>query len=337
MLNKNQSKRWNSWKYAIIVPALVIFMWQFQVKVIAQEKRGEAILENQALSRIEQEVKATTSELELKEASSLFKQEFGAILEFSRIKRNKKGEITAIKATIKRKSGDKDSKSVYQVSGDEPIKSFKVFIDVDENGKELVGFGDATKQRTVYHATTTTGAAVAIEADEIVEKSYYNSDSESPEPPAAPTPPTPPSAPNYPAPPAAPNFPTPPTPPTAPKTDSNKQAWTDFEKEMEKFKSEMSGDAMKKYKEEMKEYAREMAAMTVESAGFKEEMKRFQKEMTEYQKELLESHSEAQNGRELAQRERQEAHKAREKEREKAVIEREKAKKEREAAQKQRN
>src|SRR5690606_21397662 len=30
MLNKNQSKRWNSWKYAIIVPALVIFMWQFQ-------------------------------------------------------------------------------------------------------------------------------------------------------------------------------------------------------------------------------------------------------------------------------------------------------------------
>lgn len=38
MLNKNQSKKWNSWKYATVVPALVAFFALFQIEVVAQEK-----------------------------------------------------------------------------------------------------------------------------------------------------------------------------------------------------------------------------------------------------------------------------------------------------------
>lgn len=38
MLNKNQSKKWNSWKYTLVLPALVAFVFLFQIKVIAQEK-----------------------------------------------------------------------------------------------------------------------------------------------------------------------------------------------------------------------------------------------------------------------------------------------------------
>ncbi|MCF6141373.1 M56 family metallopeptidase [Flavobacterium sp. K77] len=38
MLNKNQSKKWNSWKYATVVPALVAFFTLFQIEVVAQEK-----------------------------------------------------------------------------------------------------------------------------------------------------------------------------------------------------------------------------------------------------------------------------------------------------------
>lgn len=38
MLNKNQSNKRNSWKYAMILPALVAFMFLFQVEVVAQEK-----------------------------------------------------------------------------------------------------------------------------------------------------------------------------------------------------------------------------------------------------------------------------------------------------------
>lgn len=38
MLNKNQSNKRNSWKYAMILPALIGFMVLFQVEVVAQEK-----------------------------------------------------------------------------------------------------------------------------------------------------------------------------------------------------------------------------------------------------------------------------------------------------------
>ena len=38
MLNKNQSHKRNSWKYALILPALVAFILLFQIKVIAQER-----------------------------------------------------------------------------------------------------------------------------------------------------------------------------------------------------------------------------------------------------------------------------------------------------------
>ncbi|MBA0883112.1 M56 family metallopeptidase [Flavobacterium undicola] len=38
MLNKNQSKKWNSWKYITVFPALVAFVFLFQIEVVAQEK-----------------------------------------------------------------------------------------------------------------------------------------------------------------------------------------------------------------------------------------------------------------------------------------------------------
>jgi hypothetical protein len=38
MLNKNQSKKWNFWKYAVVFPLLGAFLFFFQVKVVAQEK-----------------------------------------------------------------------------------------------------------------------------------------------------------------------------------------------------------------------------------------------------------------------------------------------------------
>lgn len=38
MLNKNQSKKWNSLKYTLVFPALVTFVFLFQIEVVAQEK-----------------------------------------------------------------------------------------------------------------------------------------------------------------------------------------------------------------------------------------------------------------------------------------------------------
>lgn len=44
MLNKNQSKKSNSWKYTLVLPALVAFVSLFQIEVIAQEKVKEEII-----------------------------------------------------------------------------------------------------------------------------------------------------------------------------------------------------------------------------------------------------------------------------------------------------
>jgi hypothetical protein len=52
MLNKNQSKQRNVWKYAVVLPLLVLFMMQFQTKVVAQEKESK-IQENQNTAIVE--------------------------------------------------------------------------------------------------------------------------------------------------------------------------------------------------------------------------------------------------------------------------------------------
>ncbi|REG96154.1 M56 family metallopeptidase [Flavobacterium aquicola] len=54
MLNKNQSNKRNSLKYALVIPALVAFVFFFQVKVIAQEKTN---------TKVESEVKSETTNL----------------------------------------------------------------------------------------------------------------------------------------------------------------------------------------------------------------------------------------------------------------------------------
>jgi hypothetical protein len=44
MLNKNQSNKRNSWKYAAVVPGLIAFVLLFQIEVVAQEKVTEKII-----------------------------------------------------------------------------------------------------------------------------------------------------------------------------------------------------------------------------------------------------------------------------------------------------
>jgi hypothetical protein len=142
MLNKNQSKKWNSWKYFLIVPALAAFMFYFQVKVIAQEKETVKVVE-QALQHNGAEVviDKNTSDAELKQQCQKVKEEHGVTLKFSKVKRNSSGEITAIKATFKDENG---KKGTTQVNGDEPIQPIRFF----KNDSGAIGFGNG-RQRDV--------------------------------------------------------------------------------------------------------------------------------------------------------------------------------------------
>jgi len=163
MLNKNQSKKWNSWKYFLIVPALAAFMFYFQVKVIAQEKQVQ-IAKNNVTSNdnLTVVVDKNTTDDELKAESKRAKA-LGVTLKFSKIKRNSNGEIVAIKAEYKDKNSDK--KGVYQLGGDEPIEPLRFF----KNDNGAIGFGNPGGI-SIFKSTNAVAAA----------------DVEAPEPPDAP-------------------------------------------------------------------------------------------------------------------------------------------------------
>ncbi|MFV8466705.1 M56 family metallopeptidase [Flavobacterium sp. LB1P62] len=94
MLNKNQSKKWNSWKYALVLPLLAAFVFLFQIKTIAQEKTNHNV--SKSVLDIVTTINKNFSDEELKKKAEFFKKEFNCNLVFSEIERNSSNEITGI-------------------------------------------------------------------------------------------------------------------------------------------------------------------------------------------------------------------------------------------------
>jgi hypothetical protein len=156
MLNKEQSKKRNLWKYATIVPFLVTFIYLFQTEVIAQEKSEKATTgkgKTTTKFKIALEVNKDSKEEELNQEKLLFKQEFDADIYFSNIERNVKGEIIAIKVSVK----DKDNQTscpVYEVTKNKmdnnPIRPFIVAVEKEEGtDKNIITFNDAAKTQVL--------------------------------------------------------------------------------------------------------------------------------------------------------------------------------------------
>ena len=160
MLNKQKSRRRNSWKYAIVIPALVAFVLAFQVKVVAQEK--ETRVENRVSEKIKLALEITkdSKDEELQAEKDVFKKEFDADLTISNVKRNSKAEITGIKVAVKVKDQDK----VYEVSGTEPINAFAIEIEKDDSGLLKISFGSTVSKKV---AGISYAKAQAIVADTI--------------------------------------------------------------------------------------------------------------------------------------------------------------------------
>lgn len=149
MLNTNQSKKWNSWKYFIVIPALAAFLLYFQVKVIAQEKQNP----NAKLQELTQETVAVlidknSTDEQMKSDAEKLKKEHNIKLKFSKIKRNSAGEIVAIKVEYKDVNG---AKGITQFTGNVPIKPIRFYKSDDGN----IGFGTSQKNKEyVYNFTT---------------------------------------------------------------------------------------------------------------------------------------------------------------------------------------
>jgi hypothetical protein len=142
MLNKNQSRKSNSWKYAAVLPALAAFVLLFQINVVAQEKPQEV---KEASGRDNSDLKmalhvtALSTEKELNSEKEYFEKEYGLLMQFSGIQTNSNNEITAIKVALK---DNKGTEKEHHVKGNKAIAPFDIFAEINKG--ELADFGFAT-------------------------------------------------------------------------------------------------------------------------------------------------------------------------------------------------
>jgi len=146
MLNKNQSKKLNSWKYVAVLPALMAFVLLFQIKTIAQEK----IVEMQEIKNIKEDLNTVDiykidkniTDKELDEKASEINVNYGITTIFSEIKRNLNHELIAI--TVELKKGKEISK-IMELHGNEAIKTFGIVVAKNSKGLLTIDFASEDK------------------------------------------------------------------------------------------------------------------------------------------------------------------------------------------------
>jgi hypothetical protein len=268
MLNKNQSHKRNSWKYAVVLPLLFVFMFYFQVKVVAQEKKEAPTEKNVAKAELVAiSIDKNSTDAEMKSDAKLMKEQHGITLNFSKIKRNSKGEITAIRLDYKDKDGKKGTSIVD--NGNDPIENITIY-----RTKNAIEIRSNEKNEVYQTAITNEEVANLIEHTDAVKESTANVENNNDDFPIPPTPPTPPTAPEIVFKTGTPpNFPTPPTAPSG-SPITNEKEWKKFEKKMAAFEKKM--EAMEP----------EIEAYTLKMSNIDEQMKPFEKEMEAFEKKM---------------------------------------------------
>jgi hypothetical protein len=135
MLNKNQSHHRNSWKYALILPALVAFMFLFQIKTIAQEKIDgikeiESIKGDLTTVDIYQ-INKNTTDKELEENAFNINTNYGIKTTFSKLKRNSSNELVALRVVLKK---GKEISKVMEIQDTNAIKTFGIVLSKNVKG-----------------------------------------------------------------------------------------------------------------------------------------------------------------------------------------------------------
>ncbi|WP_456315362.1 M56 family metallopeptidase [Pseudomonas shirazensis] len=271
MLNKNQSKKRNYWKYYAVIPALVAFVLLFQIKIIAQEKKE---VEEQT-EKVEKNVNIDvykihkrTTDQDLKEIAQDLKKNYNADAVISNVKRNSKDELISIRIDIKK--GNEEAQSLH-IESDEPIKRCGIVVSVDNNGSQKIGIvTDDSINKTIIGNRKTDVRDSKNQVGEVT-------------PPTPPIPPTMPSFPNAPMPPAPPvDMSKMPKAPKPPKNVNDKIAMKNFEKEMAEFEKKMEA-----FEPDMSAYEKQVDdIMAQREAIFDKEMEKFDLAMEKFDADM---------------------------------------------------
>ncbi|WP_051219154.1 M56 family metallopeptidase [Flavobacterium frigidarium] len=166
MLNKNQSKKRNSWKYVTVLPALVAFVVLFQINVVAQEKPQEvkeaSEMDNSDL-KMALHVTALSTEKELNSEKEYFEKEYGLLMQFSGIQTNSNNEITAIKVALK---DNKGTEKEHHIEGNKAIAPFDIFAEINKGKLADFGFATPTLNRLGNNAKLSENSGIHIKKEE---------------------------------------------------------------------------------------------------------------------------------------------------------------------------
>ncbi len=276
MLNKNQSHKRNSLKYALIIPALIGFVVLFQIETIAQEKKTihNTVSETQEGKAVTFDAKETDKSL--KSLKNIFKKE-KITTEVSKIKRNADGEITGIHITMKAADGNKKE---FRLSQSTPIKTIFLYTNRLENGSYDFGIKQISNNKLAQSIMKSSDNLYPEDSEgENEDKVYaYEYSSDYPTPPVAPVAPVAPVISIDITP--FPNMPTPPTPPTG-SAMSNEKEWKVFERKMEEYEKKMEA-----LEPQMEAYAEKMANVDEQMKPFEKEMELYEQKMQKFEKEM---------------------------------------------------
>ncbi|MDR7212032.1 M56 family metallopeptidase [Flavobacterium piscis] len=283
MLNKNQSKKGNYWKYYAIIPALVGFVLLFQIETIAQEKKIAKEVSEKTSSIDVYKIRKNTTDQELKEFTEKLKQNHNVDIVISDVKRNSNNELTAIKVDVEKGTGRDQT---IQIEGSNAIKSCGIIVITDNKGSKKINI-----------ITNDDQFQIAETNEENQEIKNINENLTIPTPP---TPPTPPVFPNGPMPIAPmPDMSKMPKPPVAPSNHNDKVAMKNFEKEMAEFEKKMEAFVpdMSAYEKEIEE------VMEKRSAIFEKEMEKYDIAMQKFDADMQKysQHLEQKYGKDMKQ------------------------------------
>ncbi|MFB9080355.1 M56 family metallopeptidase [Flavobacterium procerum] len=282
MLNKNQSKKTNYWKYYAVIPALGAFVLLFQIQTIAQERKQkngtETIIQKDTVKETKELITITkkTSDKQLQDLKEKLKTNHNLDFNVSEVKRNTDDELTSIQLQVNPENG---KKQIVSMNGNKAIKDFTLVIGTDTNGAKNISI-DGLKPPTPPNAPT------PINSEKVVVNTYSDSYA---------TPPTPPIAPAFPQGPM-PKVPVidmskMPKAPLAPSNPNDKAAMRKFETDMAEFEKKMAAfePDMRAFEKEMEEvmskrtviFEKEMAKYEIAMEKYAAEMEKYQGEMNQ--------------------------------------------------------
>ena len=271
MLNKNQSKKWNSWKYALVVPALIAFVLLFQIEVVAQEKAKEM-----TTTVKESSDKELQTELNLSTADTIKK-----ITVHKKKEGNNTVDADVIKIMDVNKNGDKSTIKIITKNSNDIPDDTQIFVNGKKMSKEELDELDPNEIETinVNKSDSKNSTQNTIRVVTKMRTQYLNN-KDLPEPP---TPPTPPKFLNGPMPTAPkPDMSKMPVPPTPPKDKTDRKAMALFEKKMKEFEKKMEAfePDMRAYEKEVEEImAKREQIFEKEMAKYEETMKKYREAM----------------------------------------------------------